>query len=416
MVSADRSSVSGSSGTGGSSRAGKSHYEVLDGLRGVAALLVVAFHILEPNDYGNRFKQIINHGYLAVDFFFLLSGFVVAYAYDERWPQMSQWEFYKRRLIRLQPMVILGSLIGAALFYFQGGPAFPLIAATPAWRMLLVMVVGCTLLPLPVGLDIRGWSEMHPLNGPAWSLFFEYVANILYAAGLRKLSKRWLSVMTGLAAVYLVELLVTGQGDVIGGWSLTARELHVGFARLLYPFLAGMLLMRSGWRIRVRHSFFLCSLLLIVCFSVPRLGGAGHLWVNGLYEAFCILVIFPVIVAMGAGEGVAGGVGLAVKTTVSDRLCHLLGGVSYPLYMVHYPLIYLYTGWISKAPRTLGERTGWGIALWCTAVAGAYVCLKLYDEPVRAWLSRRLLRGGRPGMGADVPGTDAAFEGQTPRR
>jgi peptidoglycan/LPS O-acetylase OafA/YrhL len=125
----------------------KNHYEVLDGLRGVAALLVVAFHTLEPNDHGVRFNQIINHGYMAVDFFFLLSGFVVAYAYDDRWFRMSQWEFYKRRLIRLQPMVIMGSLIGAALFYFQGGPAFPLIAATPVWRMLLVMTLGCTLLP-----------------------------------------------------------------------------------------------------------------------------------------------------------------------------------------------------------------------------------------------------------------------------
>src|SRR6195952_5436260 len=104
----------------------KSHYEVLDGLRGVAAFLVVAFHALEPNDGGVRFKQIINHGYMAVDFFFLLSGFVVAYAYDDRWEKMTQWEFYKRRLIRLQPMVIMGTIIGAALFYFQANPDFPL--------------------------------------------------------------------------------------------------------------------------------------------------------------------------------------------------------------------------------------------------------------------------------------------------
>src|SRR5271155_3802557 len=127
-------SVSGIS----SARETKNHFEVLDGLRGVAALLVVAFHTLEPNDHGNRFKQIINHGYLAVDFFFLLSGFVVAYAYDDRWGKMTQWDFYKRRLVRLQPMVIMGTLIGAALFYFQAGPVFPLIAGTPVWEMLLL--------------------------------------------------------------------------------------------------------------------------------------------------------------------------------------------------------------------------------------------------------------------------------------
>jgi peptidoglycan/LPS O-acetylase OafA/YrhL len=144
----------------------KNHYVILDGLRGVASLMVLSFHLFEPFSGENPVKQIINHGYLAVDFFFMLSGFVIAYAYDDRWTRMTQWEFYKRRLIRLQPMVIMGSLLGAALFYFQKGPPFPLIAATPVSKMLLVMFVGCTLLPLPISMDIRGWQEMHPLNGP----------------------------------------------------------------------------------------------------------------------------------------------------------------------------------------------------------------------------------------------------------
>src|SRR5277367_3045762 len=134
----------------------KSHYEILDGLRGVASILVVAFHVFETYSGGNRFNQIINHGYLAVDFFFVLSGFVVAYAYDDRWGKMTTWDFYKRRLIRLQPMVIMGSIIGAALFYFQSGGAFPLIADTPVWKMLIVMVVGATLVPLLPSMDIRG--------------------------------------------------------------------------------------------------------------------------------------------------------------------------------------------------------------------------------------------------------------------
>jgi len=95
----------------------KSHYQILDGLRGVAALIVVMFHTCEVYSNGNHSKQVLNHGYLAVDFFFLLSGFVVAYAYDDRWGKMSQWDFYKRRLIRLQPMVIMGSVNGASLLF-----------------------------------------------------------------------------------------------------------------------------------------------------------------------------------------------------------------------------------------------------------------------------------------------------------
>ena len=128
----------------------KDHYPILDGLRGVASVLVIVFHVFETFSLGNPFIQIINHGYLAVDFFFLLSGFVVAYAYDDRWAKMTQWDFYKRRLVRLQPMVIIGSVIGAVFFYMQAGKAFPLIADTSVWKMLLIMLIGCTLIPIPI--------------------------------------------------------------------------------------------------------------------------------------------------------------------------------------------------------------------------------------------------------------------------
>src|SRR6195952_4892738 len=233
----------------------KSHYKILDGLRGVAALLVVMFHTLETYS-GNRFNQVINHGYLGVDFFFLLSGFVVAYAYDDRWGKMTQWDFYKRRLIRLQPMVIMGSIIGAIFFYFQAGDAFPLIAQTPVWKMLLVMLVGCTLIPILPSMDIRGWQEMHPLDGPAWSLFFEYVANILYALFIRKFSKTLLAIFVFLSACLLVQYLIMGtNGDVIGGWALDKTQMHIGFARVLYPFFAGMLLCRVGKLIRIKNAF-----------------------------------------------------------------------------------------------------------------------------------------------------------------
>src|ERR1700753_1028061 len=118
----------------------KRHYPILDGLRGVASAIVIIFHTFEVYDGGDAKKQIINHGYLAVDFFFLLSGFVIAYAYDDRWERMTQWDFYKRRLVRLQPMVIAGNVIGAALFYFQHSPVFPLVAVTPVWKVLAVML------------------------------------------------------------------------------------------------------------------------------------------------------------------------------------------------------------------------------------------------------------------------------------
>jgi peptidoglycan/LPS O-acetylase OafA/YrhL len=361
----------------------KNHYEILDGLRGVAALIVVIFHVLETYS-GTRFKQIINHGYLAVDFFFLLSGFVVAYAYDDRWGKMTQWEFYKRRLIRLQPMVIMGTIIGAIFFYFQGGGLFPMINQTPVWQMLLVMLVGFTMLPLPISMDIRGWQEMHPLNGPAWSLFFEYIANILYALVFRRFSKKVLGVFVVIFAAMLVYYLIYGpKGDVIGGWSINAEQLNIGFTRLLYPFFAGMLLCRMGKLIHIKNAFTVCSLLIIACLFIPRIGDEQHLWMNGIYESVVIILVFPLIVSIGAGGHITG--------AFAKKACKFLGDISYPIYITHYALIYTYTAWVvdNKVPMAYGLQIG--ALLFVTAVVIAYVCLKFYDEPVREWLRKRFL-------------------------
>lgn len=168
--------------------ASKPRYEILDGLRGVAALLVVGYHLFETYFHGGP-DQPINHGYLAVDFFFVLSGFVIGYAYDDRWNRMSTWGFIKRRLIRLHPMVIFGSFVGAVLFYFGDCSDFPLIKDTPWQMVILIMLWAFTMIPIPASMDVRGWGETNPLNGPAWSLQWEYLANLLYALIFRRLPK-----------------------------------------------------------------------------------------------------------------------------------------------------------------------------------------------------------------------------------
>lgn len=362
----------------------KGHYEVLDGLRGVAAIMVVAFHVFETHNGGSRFAQIINHGYLAVDFFFVLSGFVVAYAYDDRWEKMSFGDFCKRRLVRLQPMVVLGSIVGAALFYSQASGEFPLIAKTPLWKMLLVMLLGFTLIPLPPSLDIRGWQEMHPLDGPCWTLFFEYIANLLYALVVRRLPKLLLAVLVAAFAGVLIQYTtMEPRGDVIGGWSLAGPQLRIGFTRLLFPFFAGVLLCRIGKTIPLKGAFWLCSLMIIAALSAPRFGGREHLWMNGLYDSFCIILVFPLIILIGAG--------CTLKENRSAAICRFLGGISYPLYITHYPLIYIYTAWVADRKISLQAGLPMGALLLLGSILLAFACLKLYDEPVRRWLTQRLL-------------------------
>lgn len=361
----------------------KKHYEILDGLRGVAAILVVAFHIFETFSGGNRFVQMINHGYLAVDFFFLLSGFVVAYAYDDRWEKMTQWEFYKRRLIRLQPMVIMGMIIGAALYYFQASDVlFPQIATMPLWKLILVMFVGFTLIPLTPSAEIRGWGEMHPLNGPAWSLFFEYIANMLYAVLFRRFSNKVMTLFVVIFAGMFINYTVFGpKGDVIGGWSLNLEQMNIGFTRLLYPFFAGVLLSRLGKLIHIKGAFWICSLLITMVLAIPRIGDENTLWMNGIYESVCVILLFPLIVSIGAGG--------ELKNPFSLKICKLLGTISYPIYITHYPLIYWYTAWVVDNKVALKDGYMLGIGVLIASIVLAYACLKLYDEPVRNWLQKK---------------------------
>lgn len=365
-------------------RDSKNHYEILDGLRGVAAIIVVIFHLFEAFAGGSHVKQIINHGYLAVDFFFCLSGFVIGYAYDDRWNKMSLGGFFKRRLIRLHPMIVLSMVLGAIGFYFSASPIlFPYLAEVPLWKLILIMLIGCTLLPVPLSMDIRGWQEMHPINGPAWSLFFEYVANILYAFVLRKLSNKILSVLTVLAGIAVVHLAVT-RGDMVGGWSLDPTQFQIGLTRLLYPFLAGLLLSRTVKPGRIRHAFLWSSFIIVLILCFPRLGGEEHFWLNGLYDSFAILFVFPFVICIGAsGE---------IKEKHTAALCQFLGDVSYPLYITHYPLIYIFTAWVVDNHLSISEAWPVTVLSLFVSVLIGYASLKLYDIPVRRWLVDRFLK------------------------
>lgn len=368
----------------------KARYEILDGLRGVAALMVVLFHVFESYSRGPAY-QIINHGYLAVDFFFVLSGFVIGYAYDDRWKQMSVWAFVKRRLSRLHPMVFMGSTIGLLLFYFGAGPVCPAVAETPCWLLLAVWLLGCLLIPAPNSLDIRGWQETYALNGPQWTLMFEYIANLLYALVVRRFPVWLLGMFVAVAAVLTLNLalnidmfgLLANRIDaaytVIGGWSLEPAQLLIGFTRLFYPFFCGLLIFRIGKRIRMRGAFWACSAAIVVLLAMPRIGGLDEGWKNGIYDAACILLLFPAIVMAGAGGRVQGKRSIAV--------CRFLGEISYPLYITHYPLIYLQMTWAVRHPELpLAAHVMVGVATLLLAVGIAYACLKLYDIPVRRWL------------------------------
>ncbi len=367
----------------------KPHYALLDGLRGVAAMLVVWYHVFEGFQFaGNKpVIDFINHGYLTVDFFFMLSGFVIGYAYDDRWGKsLTMSGFFRRRLIRLHPMVMLGALIGAISFLLTSMERWD---GTHSTLLLTLIALVCSWLMIPAlpGMqrDVRGNGEMFPLNGPCWSLFFEYIGNILYALIIRRLSTRALAWLTALLCCALTWFAVTNQsgyGSIGVGWTVDTTNLLGGTLRMLCPFTIGMLMSRVFKPIKnVRGAFWICTIILLVLFHVPFIDGGTPMSLNGIFEVACIICIFPIIVWLGAS-------GTTTDNT-SRRICRFLGDISFPLYIVHYPLMYAFYMWLMKTRLyTFSETWPIAISTMACSVCIAWLSLRFYDEPIRKWLKK----------------------------
>lgn len=368
----------------------KAHYAILDGLRGVAALMVVIYHIFEGYAFaGGGIIESLNHGYLAVDFFFILSGFVVGYAYDDRLGKsMKTKDFLKRRLIRLHPMVIMGAVLGAATFCIQGSTQWDGTEISISLVMLSMLCAMLFILAIPGGCyEIRGNGEMFPLNGPSWSLFFEYIGNILYALFVRRLSTKLLTaivVSLGIGYTAFAVFDASGYGNIGVGWTFDSVNFLGGMLRMIFPFSMGLLLSRNFKPFKVKGSFWLASSILIIIFAIPYIPSDGNICYNGILEAVCVTLIFPILVRLGASGSTA--------DHKSTAICNFLGRISYPLYMIHYPIMYLFYAWLieNKAPA-FAETWQAALGVYVTCIILALLCMKLYDEPIRRYLAKKFL-------------------------
>jgi peptidoglycan/LPS O-acetylase OafA/YrhL len=373
----------------------KPRYEVLDGLRGVAAIVVVLYHLLESYPTG-LLKTYISHGYLAVDFFFALSGFVIGYAYDDRWDRMTLKSFFKRRIVRLHPMVIFGAIVGVCFFYYTGDfELFGKVDDAIWWMVLLQTALMMLMIPLPPSMDIRGWGELTSINGPVWTLMFEYVANIFYALVLRHLPKLALGILAACAALLTADVTLRlnifgllesdwNSYSLVGGFIFNPEHVYIGYVRLLYPFLSGLLISRIGKKFHIPNGFWITSLILFASLNVPVLGGETKI-IDGAYQLICVLIIFPIVLMLGAGS--------TIKGKKSTAICKFLGDISFPLYITHYPLIYLQMDWVAQHPDApLWQHVSVGAGVVFMAIIIAWGLLKAYDLPVREWLKEHWLK------------------------
>lgn len=345
----------------------KQHFQILDGLRGLAAIAVVIFHFMEiaVPDYNDSF---IAHAYLAVDFFFCLSGFVIAYAYDEKLKTIGIATFLKLRLIRLHPLVIIGSLIGLLAFAFD--PLSQLFH-TYQEKTIPMFITSCLMIPYPL-VQERYFNLFH-LNPPTWSLFWEYMANIAYALILVKLRNKTLWIITSVAAILLcAEAFRSGNLSV--GWG--GENFVGGAARVCFSFTAGILIYRSNWKIKSSLGFYPIALLLLAVFLLPY---SDRL--NFIIDPLLVIFFFPLLISLGIS---------AKLNAQTSRICKASGELSYPLYMVHYPFIWLFMSYVESAQPSMKEMTI-VIVIGVVALIGlAQLTAILLDAPIRKYLMKKV--------------------------
>src|ERR1700689_1438808 len=353
---------------------GKQHFEVLDGLRGTAAFLIVLFHVF---NYPFGFRpplHLMHHAYLAVDFFFGLSGFVVAYAYDDRWTRMTMLQFFRIRLIRLHPLVLIGATLGLLGYIFD--PFSKAMNHTAAPMLLLAYIASLLLLPSPpVGGRLH---ETQALNGPAWSLMQEYLGNIAYGLILRRLRTITLAIIFGLSGLLLIWTANTKK-SLDGGWGYP--EVWMAPLRLTFSFVLGLWLYRIHHRIRFpKIGLLLLSIVLVGCFQMPQFSNASGCSLNGLYDAACVVYLFPLAILCGAHSNAGTGM---------IRLCKFSGRLSYPLYVTHIGFVYVLAGYAWTRHPGTGNIIFWIFVVLPLVIFVAWIFLKFFDEPIPAWLPRR---------------------------
>ena len=334
------------------SEQGTQRFAALDGLRAVAALGVLAYHLADWSGRPGHFA----HGYLAVDFFFCLSGFVLAHAFERR--DIGWLAYLRIRVVRIWPLLVLSTLIGAVLTSRHSPPFWPNLAR----GLLLIPRLG----------HPAEWTfpSLFPFNPPAWSLCLEVMVSALWFPLRRApdIVVAAIVVVTGAVMAWVA----LGLNGVETGWD--QATFWLGVVRATFSFSLGWVC----WRYRAlapRPRLWLPAGVLLAALVMP-LPPASAPW-NGVYDFACVAVLFPLLVLVGAHDpkGAAG------------ALCRTTGDLSYPLYAMHWAtwavMLRLYPdGWKTLLP------VWFGVLAMVVTPAVAWVTLRFYDAPVRRRLAR----------------------------
>lgn len=339
-------------------------------MRGIAAIFVLIFH---TSSYWSGFT--FYHSYLAVDMFFLLSGFVIGHAYEDRLARgsITTKDFVLIRLVRLYPMYFIAGFIALVVFllnyYLDQSESSSYLSSLISSYVLMVFI-------LPSSL--AGGIYFFPLNGPCWSIFYELIINFIYAFFRKELNnKTILSIIFVLACLMAGLAFLHGKLDAGNTWRYTS--IAGGLTRSGFGIFLGIYLNRQGRRFYT--SLILPSWALIVLMSLalmmPDLKS-----INGLFDLCAVFLIFPfcVVVAARCKSG-----------ELLGSIFKLLGQASYPVYLLHLPISSLfYTFGFSLLIERYAPLSG--IFLIIFLIYFSVQLEKIYDLPIRKYLSSWLIK------------------------
>lgn len=261
----------------------------------------------------------------------------------------------------------MGTILGTLAYWLDPFA----VAADLSWpKVFGIVFSGLMLIPYPV-MEDRAFN-LFGLNAPAWSLFWEYVANVFYALVLWRIKKSLLPVLIFVAGLLLCFVAYRAE-NLLGGWN--GATFFDGGARIFYSFLAGMMVYRFQWIIKNRLGFVVMAALLFLAFIMPY-----SKW-NWIAEPLVVLFYFPLLIALGAGA--------ELKDSVK-KICVFSGQISYPLYMTHYAFIWMFGHYFTTFKPDSAQLLGVIISSIIGMIGFAYLAMRLYDVPVRRWLSKRV--------------------------
>ena len=341
-------------------------FYTLDGLRGVAALAVAYSHFAN----NGLLPKLLPRFYLAVDLFFVLSGFVIAHAYEQKLAASGRrrgW-YVLARAVRLGPMHILGVALGlAGLFAFDH-----IWGVTPNLEDRLLAGLQTLAFWPTVDLADPRHINAYPVNGPVWSLALELWVNLIYGFFVVSLTSGRLRWIVGLAALGVSAIALWTGANASGG---DVNNVHLGVPRVLFGFFLGVLMFRAHAAGRLQLPglpVWLLGLLVIGVLAVPAVADPLR---NGLVDSGLSLFALPLIVALALNSG-----------SGDDAPTRFLARLSYPIYVCHFPFVMPFKSLMLR----YGHGELFGAAGLGLAILVAVAAERWYDAPLRAWLRRRL--------------------------